>query len=264
MPLLLTPSFIISRREGKTIKSGETIFELTSITKKYDKEVLKIDRLKIQKGQIYGVIGPSGAGKSTLLRIINLLIPPDHGTLLFHGQPVPNNGAARFEVQRKMTLVFQKPLLFKDSVKNNVAYGLKARGYPRPEVEKRVNTLLEQVGMKELATRRAETLSGGEAQRVAIARAVVFEPELLLLDEPTANLDPVNIELIENMIIKMNRLKAITVLMVTHNIFQARRIAEQVIFIHQGRIVEMGPTKKIFESPQKVETKAYVEGKMIF
>lgn len=161
-------------------------------------------------------------------------------------------------------MVFQKTLLFRDSVYNNVAYGLKARGYSRNEINKRVISLLEQVGLKDLITRRADTLSGGEAQRVAIARAVAFEPELLLLDEPTANLDPGNIELIEGMILKMNHMQSITVIMVTHNIFQARRIADQVVFVNEGKIVEIGSTEKIFSSPNNAQTKAFIEGRMIY
>jgi tungstate transport system ATP-binding protein len=237
---------------------------MNEIIKAYDKEVLKIDKLVLKKGCIYGVIGPSGAGKSTLLRIINLLTPPDGGKLCYHGRPVPPNGQDRLELQRKMALVFQKTLLFKDSVYNNVAYGLKARGYSRAEIETRVISLLDQVGMKELTFRRADTLSGGEAQRVAIARAVAFEPELLLLDEPTANLDPGNIELIEGMITTLAKTKDITVVMVTHNVFQARRIADQVIFINQGEIVEMGTTEKIFTEPDHNSTRLFVEGKMVY
>ncbi len=238
--------------------------ELTDIRKKYDKEVLKVDKLLFQKGLIYGIIGPSGAGKSTLLRIINLLTPFNSGTYQFMGRPLPSNGQERLKLQRKMALVFQKTLLFKDSVWNNVAYGLKARGFSRSEITQRVGELLEQVGLQELAFRRADTLSGGEAQRIAIARAVAFEPHLLLLDEPTANLDPGNIELIEKMIRQLNRTKSITVVMVTHNVFQAHRIAQEVIFIHEGRIVESGPTEQIFEEPLDPRTKAFVEGRMIY
>lgn len=237
---------------------------MIGIRKKYEHEVLRVGSLAIKKGEIYGIIGPSGAGKSTLLRIINLLTPPDSGSILFHGKPVSYNGAARLAIQRKMSLVFQKTLLFRDSVWNNVAYGLRARGLALPEIEKRVNALLEQVGMTDLAARRADTLSGGEAQRVAIARAVAFEPELLLLDEPTANLDPGNIEMIEDMVIKMNNLRSITVVMVTHNIFQAHRIAKEVIFIHQGDIIEMGETEKIFSAPAEEKTRAYIEGRMVY
>ena len=237
---------------------------MIGVNKIYNNEVLSVDRLTLNKGYIYGVIGPSGAGKSTLLRIINLLTPPSNGELIFLGKPVPHNGQELLELQRKMALVFQKTLLFKDTVYNNVAYGLKARGYSRAETEERVTTLLGQIGMKELIYRHADTLSGGEAQRVAIARAVAFEPELLLLDEPTANLDPGNIELIEEMITGLARTKGITVVMVTHNVFQARRIADHVIFINQGKIVEMGSVDQIFTAPENEITRLFVEGKMIY
>ena len=237
---------------------------MQGVSKIYDKEVLKVEHLTLTKGCIYGVIGPSGAGKSTLLRIINLLTRPDSGEILYQGRPTPQNGPERLALQRRMSLVFQQTMLFKDSVWNNVAYGLKARGFPKAEIRERVNSLLEQVGLAELASRRADTLSGGEAQRVAIARAVAFEPELLLLDEPTANLDPGNIELIEEMITKLARQKNITVVMVTHNVFQARRIADRVIFINQGRIVESGETEQIFQNPQFDTTTAYISGRMVY
>lgn len=237
---------------------------MNGVYKKYDKEVLRVDRLKLFEGCIYGIIGPSGAGKSTLLRIVNLLTPPSGGEISYQGQPVAVNGQERLALQRKMAMVFQQTLLFKDSVYNNIAFGLKARGYAKFDIESRVNTLLDQIGMASLRNRRADTLSGGEAQRVAIARAVAFEPELLLLDEPTANLDPGNIEQIENMITRLSREKGITIVMVTHNVFQARRIADQVMFVHQGRIVEIGPTEKIFTRPEEESTRLFVEGRMIY
>lgn len=237
---------------------------MKAVKKIYDKEVLEIEHLMLAKGCIYGIIGPSGAGKSTLLRIINLLTPPSSGEVFYNGCPVPLNGDERLQLQRMMALVFQQTLLFKDSVWNNVAFGLKARGFPKLVVKERVDSLLEQVGLKEFASRRADTLSGGEAQRVAIARAVAFEPELLLLDEPTANLDPGNIELIEEMITDLARAKEITVVMVTHNIFQARRIADQVIFINQGKIIEMGSAEKIFSEAENDSTRQFVEGRMVY
>ncbi len=237
---------------------------MKALKKIYDKEVLNVEHLILTKGCIYGIIGPSGAGKSTLLRMINLLTPPSSGELIYSGQAVPVNGTERLALQRRMALVFQQTLLFKDSVWNNVAYGLKARRFPKTVVKERVDLLLEQVGLKEFASRRADTLSGGEAQRVAIARAIAFEPELLLLDEPTANLDPGNIELIEKMITDLARAKDITVVMVTHNIFQARRIADHVIFINQGKIVEMGSTEKIFSEAENESTRQFVEGRMVY
>lgn len=239
--------------------------DLSGISKEYDREVLRIDRLILRKGLIYGIIGPSGAGKSTLLRIINLLTPPSTGSYQFMGRSmIGASGQERLTVQRHMALVFQRTLLFRDSVWNNVAYGLRARGYDRNTVNRRVSQLLEQLGMKDLASRRADTLSGGEAQRVAIARAMVFEPQLLLLDEPTANLDPGNVALIEDMICAMSRAKSITVVIVTHNVFQARRIADEVVFIEGGRIIEIGPAKNMFTSPEQEQTRLYVEGRMVY
>ena len=260
----LIQSSIRSSGEGRKINSENTLVELKAISKIYDREVLQIGSLTLHKGYIYGIIGPSGAGKSTLLRVINLLTLPEKGEVLYKGRPVPHNGPDRLALQRKMALVFQKNHLFRDSVWNNVAYGLRARGFPRTLIKARVEDLLRQVGLTEFAARRADTLSGGEAQRVAIARAVAFEPELLLLDEPTANLDPDNIELIEEMIASLSRTKEITVIMVTHNIFQARRIADQVIFINQGKVVEMGPTEKIFGEPVEDSTRRFVEGRMVY
>jgi tungstate transport system ATP-binding protein len=163
-----------------------------------------------------------------------------------------------------MTLVFQKTILFRTTVFENIAYGLKVRGFKKQEIKKRVDTLLEQVGLKELAGRHAATLSGGEAQRVALARAVAFEPALLLLDEPTANLDPANVELMERLILDLKRNTSITVIMVTHNVFQARRVTDEVIFLYDGRIVEMGETKQIFTAPHDPRTGAFIEGRMIY
>jgi len=247
------------------MKDKGPLLEMSGVSKVFHKEILRIESLSLEKGLIYGVIGPSGAGKSTLLRIINLLTPPTRGTYRFMGEAFENgNDRERLRIQREMALVFQRTLLFRESVRHNIAYGLKARRVPRKDIEKRVDELLSYLGMEDLAHRRGDTLSGGEAQRVAIARAVAFEPKLLLLDEPTANLDPRNVALIEDMIQGMRRDKGITVVMVTHNVFQAKRIADEVIFIDDGRIVETGSVERVFSSEAHVKTRAYVEGRMIY
>lgn len=246
------------------ISEQAPLVQLQDVVKVYDREVLRVENLELNRGCIYGIIGPSGSGKSTLLRIVNLLTLPEKGMVLFEGKPVPTNGEELLRLQRRMSLVFQKTLLFRDSVFNNVAFGLKVRGFNRNEIVAKVTELLTRVGLIDLARRRADTLSGGEAQRVAIARAVAFEPELLLLDEPTANLDPANIELIEEMITGLAREKCITVVIVTHNVFQARRIADQVLFVSGGAIVEMAPTEKLFGSPDKDSTRLFIEGKTVY
>ena len=237
---------------------------LEGIGKTYDRPVLQVDQMTLRQGVVYGIIGPSGSGKSTLLRVINLLTLPSCGTYHYMGRPVQYHGPERLRLQRQMALVVQNPLLFRDSVWDNVAYGLRVRGHQRTEVDERVAELLAQLGLTELARRRADTLSGGEAQRVAIARAVAYEPRLLLLDEPTANLDPGNVEKIEEMISLLGRPKSITIVMVTHNIFQARRLADEVIFIDRGRVVEMGPTEKLFTQPEQEATRMYLEGRMVY
>lgn len=242
----------------------DIIVEVKKLSKVYDKEVLNVEQLLLRRGRIYGIIGPSGSGKSTFLRLLNLLELPTTGSIYYKGEPVSLNGRAQIPARQEMTMVFQKPLLFRTSVGENIAYGLKARRFPKEEIKLRVETLLEKVGLKEFANRHATTLSGGEAQRVALARAVAFEPVLLLMDEPTANLDPSNVGLIERLIMDLNQEKNMTIVMVTHNIFQARRVAQDVIFLHEGRIVEMGATKKIFSSPEDSRTRDFVEGRMVF
>lgn len=244
-------------------QSNHVLLRVENLSKKYDTEVLRVDGLSVEKGKVYGIIGPSGAGKSTFLRIVNLLEPPTTGAIAFNGCSVSNSKDV-FTAQREMTLMFQKPVLFRTSVFENVAYGLKAKKYDREKIQARVLDLLQKIGLADFARRQAISLSGGEAQRVALARALAFEPKLLLLDEPTANLDPTNIEVIENLILEMNRETGVTVIIVTHNIFQARRIAQEVIFIHEGHIVEAGPTEKIFTEPEDPRTRAFVEGRMIY
>ena len=242
----------------------DIILEVKNLSKVYDREVLNIKKLSLRRGRVYGIIGPSGSGKSTFLRLVNLLEVPTKGKIYFKGEEILMNGRTDIPAQREMTMVFQKPLLFRTSVGENIAYGLKARRFTKEEIKARVENLLEKVGLRDFAGRHAGTLSGGEAQRVALARAVAFEPALLLMDEPTANLDPSNVELIERLIMDLNQNTEMTIVMVTHNIFQARRVAQDVIFLHEGRIVEMGPTEKMFTSPEDPRTRDFVDGRMIF
>lgn len=236
-----------------------------NLSKKYgDKEVLKIDGLSIKKGAITGIIGPSGAGKSTLLRLLNRLEEPSFGRILYFGQAVPKSRQEQMELQRRMTMVFQRPTLLDYSVYDNIAFGLRARGLPEADVKARVQRVLEKVGMISLRRQRAGTLSGGEAQRVAFARAVVLEPEILFADEPTANLDPVNVEQLEIMTADLNREFGTTIVIVTHNLFQARRLCGEAVFLFGGQLVEAGEAGRIFSSPENPQTKAFVEGKMIY
>jgi len=215
----------------------------------------------VQAGEVLGVVGPSGAGKSTLLRLLNFLEVPDGGRLTFQGRQV-HEGGVPLATRRQVTTVFQRPVLLSSSVVRNVAYGLRLRGMRdgRQEVEQ----VLARVGLADLARAPARTLSGGEAQRVALARALILHPVALLLDEPTANLDPYNVGLIEDAVRSMNREEGTTVVLVTHNIFQARRLAHRVALLLGGRVVEATNVPDFFDNPRDPRTDAFVRGEMVY
>lgn len=242
---------------------NEVIFRLAGLCKAYgNKTVLHIDALEIRRGEIFGIVGPSGAGKSTLLRLLNFLELPTAGTVEFLGQPVQPNRPASLAMRRQVTTVFQRPVLLNRSVLANVLYGLKLRG--QNSTDGMVQDVLAMVGLQSLMHQPARTLSGGEAQRVALARAIVIEPTVLLLDEPTANLDPYNAGLIEAIIRRLNQEKGITIVLVTHNVFQAKRLAHRVALILNGRIVEVADATTFFESPADPRTKAFINGELVY
>jgi tungstate transport system ATP-binding protein len=237
-------------------------YHLEHVTKQYNgRRVLHIDQLDVFPGEILGIIGPSGAGKSTLLRLLDFLELPTSGTITF-GSYHTNGSAPPLSVRRQVTTVFQRPVLLSRSVTDNVAYGLRIRG--QNHVYSSVQSVLERVGLTDLARAPAHTLSGGEAQRVALARALVIKPEVLLLDEPTANLDPMNVRLIETIIRDINEEQGTTIVLVTHNVFQARRLAHRVAFLLDGELIEVGSVEQIFEAPADPRTAAFVRGDMVY
>ncbi|MCB0129916.1 MAG: phosphate ABC transporter ATP-binding protein [Caldilineaceae bacterium] len=241
----------------------ETLFALRAITKQYGRRnVLQIDELDICHGEILALVGPSGAGKSTLLRLLNFLEMPTTGAITFRGQEVTGQRAVPLDVRRRVTTVFQRPTLLRRSVYANVAYGLRLRGQRNATAE--ISATLEQVGLAELAQQPARTLSGGEAQRVALARAMVIDPDALLLDEPTANLDPYNVGIIERIVSARNRERQTTTVLITHNIFQARRLAHRVAFLLDGRIIEVAPAEEFFQAPRDQRTQAFIKGEMVY
>lgn len=172
-------------------------------------------------------------------------------------------GGARpsLAMRRQLTMVFQRPLLLNRNVTANIEYGLRLRGLKAKE---RVAQVLEQLGLTDLARANARNLSGGEAQRVSLARAMVLETPILLLDEPTANLDPYNVSLIENAIRSINQQRAATVVIVTHNVFQARRLAHRTALLLDGHLVETLPTEAFFNAPDDARTAAFVRGDMVY
>ena len=242
---------------------NDPVYSIRSMVKEYaGRCILEIDSLDIQQGEIFAVVGPSGAGKSTLLRLLNFLEQPTSGSVQFHGIEFRIGNEMPLELRRKVTTVFQRPMLLNESVWSNVTYGLRLRGLA--DSSDLTNSVLEQVGLEQLAHQRARTLSGGEAQRVALARAMILQPEVLLLDEPTANLDPYNVTLIEEIVRWLNQEHGTTLVLVTHNVFQAKRLASRVALMLEGRLVEVSNVDDFFQSPQDARTAAFVRGEMIY
>jgi len=239
------------------------LYSLRDVTVRYGvRTVLSVSDLDIHRGEMLAVVGPSGAGKSTLLRLLNFLQPPTTGEVRFDGGVFAANRDAPLSMRRRVTTVFQRPVLLKRTVETNVAYGLRLRGQRDSAAE--IAATLDEVGLAELAQQPARTLSGGEAQRVALARAMVLRPDALLLDEPTANLDPYNVGLIEQIVARLNQEHGTTIVLVTHNVHQARRLAQRVLFLLDGRAVEVADAHTFFEAPQDARTGAFVRGEMVY
>jgi tungstate transport system ATP-binding protein len=222
------------------------------------RDILKGVNLRIERGEVFALIGPTGAGKTTLLRLINLLDAPSVGKIIFDGTNATSSEKVRLEMRRRMAFVLQKPVVFNASVFDNVAFGLKWRGVRRRQVAEKVEYILEMTGLKEYKKRNARTLSGGEVQRVAIARAVAVGPEVLLLDEPTANLDPISASKIEDLIVEIIKQNDITVIMATHDMSQGQRLADRMGVLVNGEIVQTGKAKDIFQSPRNREIAEFV------
>jgi len=240
-------------------------FKLHKLCKHYgQREVLNIDQLIIPGGKIYTILGPNGAGKSTLLRTMALLLKNDTGMLDVLGEQVNWEKEQLLRLRRQISMVTQTAFMFQGSVAYNVAYGLRARKIADQVVRKRVAEVLEMVGMSAYRNADARTLSGGERQKIAIARALAVKPQILFLDEPTSNIDMASATEIEKYIRHINQEQNVTVIMVTHNLFQARRLADEVIFMTDGRIVEYGFGVQLFEKPADKRTEAFLRGETVF
>ncbi len=222
--------------------------------------------LSVQKNEVLGIVGPSGSGKTTLLKVLSLLvnIKSISGKYLYNNQeiiPSSTNGILKV-IRNDIIYIHQFPVLFKGTVKYNVYYGLKLR--KKPIDTEFVETLISSFKLDNLLHRNVSSLSGGEKQRVCILRAMALKPRVLLLDEPTQNLDPANISNIEKNLKSYQNKEEATVIIVTHNLFQAQRITEKIAVVIDGTIVEMGWTHELFESPKNSLTADFLTGKMIF
>lgn len=214
------------------------LFKIQDLTKIYNgKKVLDIPSLTLEEGKIYAFLGTNGAGKTTLLSVLNLLLPPSTGRILYKGLDIWNSGKDKISVRREMTMVTQNPYLFDTTVENNVAYGLRIRNFPRSEIKDRITQCLAKVALSGFEKRRAHELSGGEIQRVAIARALAIEPKVLFLDEPTANVDIQTISILNDLLEELNSQLRISIIVATHDIDQAYGLAHKVFILEDGRII---------------------------
>jgi tungstate transport system ATP-binding protein len=202
------------------------------------------------------VLGANGAGKSLLLRLCHGLLAPSSGEIHW-------NGLMPEAARHHQAMVFQRPVLLRRSVAANVSYALKVHGVPRRQRQMALTTALEQAGLLDLAARPARVLSGGEQQRLALARAWALKPQVLLLDEPTASLDPAATRAVESLLTRVQQ-SGTRVIMTTHDLGQARRLADEVVFLHRGRLLEHGPADAFFRDPQSKEAAAFLDGRLLW
>jgi len=208
--------------------------------------------LRVEAGPSTILLGANGAGKSVLMRLMHGLLAPTSGSI--HWNEMHN-------VRRRQAMVFQRPVMLRRSALANVVYALELAGVPAAERVPQALAALDEVGLRHLAARPARVLSGGEQQRLALARAWALHPEVLFLDEPTANLDPGAVREIET-VIRAFDAAGTKIVMATHNLGQARRLGDEVLFLHQGRLVEQAPVELFFARPTSPEAAAFIKGEL--
>lgn len=210
--------------------------------------------LTLESGSRTVIVGPNGAGKSVLLRLCHGLLQPTSGTIAWNAPELPGEA-------RRQAMVFQRPVLLRRSALANIAYALAVAGVPAGPREARAADALHRVGLGALAGHPARVLSGGEQQRLALARAWALNPEVLFLDEPTASLDPGAAHEIERVVGAMHT-AGTKIIMVTHNLGQARRLGDEILFLHQGRLLERASPHRFFKQPASAEAAQFVEGEL--
>lgn len=233
--------------------------------------------LTAESGETLVVIGPSGVGKTTLLRLLALGFPPDSGSIeIDQTNAWAGTEDDRLALRRRIGMVFQEPCLFNTTIARNVEYGLRVRRSWTDRLQEELRALtrtktipspvtesLELVGLEDRISQPAASLSGGEAQRVAFARAIAYGPDALLLDEPASNLDPQNTAVLEDAIGTASD-RGLGVVVATHDMHQAERIGDTIAVFLEGEIVETGPPRVIFDSPEDARTRKFIDGELIY
>lgn len=220
-----------------------------------ERVLLQVDKLNVT-GACTAVIGPNGAGKSLLIKTLAALQPLDAGTVMWAGVP------PRLDARRQVGLLLQRPVLLRRSALANIIYALRAAGVPAKNAQKQALVALQRAGLEALAASPANVLSGGEQQRLALARALALQPEVLFLDEPTASVDPISTQSIEQML-KEALANGCTTMIVSHDLGQVRRLAQHVILMVKGGIVEHSPVDRFFERPSSEQGRAYLAGELL-
>lgn len=236
------------------------MLEIKDLHKSYGKLVaLDGVDLRVSKGETVVIMGPSGCGKSTLIRCVNRLTEPDTGTILLGGENVLSlNGRELQNLRRNVGFVFQQfNLIGRLTVLENVMFHLVLGGMNQDEARVKGRLALEKVGLRSTEDRRPHELSGGQQQRVGIARALVTNPEIMLWDEPTASLDPILVGEVLEVMEELVKTTATTMVIVTHEVSFALRVAERIVFMDKGQVVEQGAPSKVFENPQSDIARLY-------
>ena len=235
---------------------GGTLLETRGLTYRADGTRFVDDvSLRLREGRITTILGPNGAGKSLLLRLIHGLIAPTSGDVIWNERTLDAPARAA------QAMVFQRPVMMRRSVAGNLRFALKVKGVPRHARAGQVEALLTKAGLQDMATRPARLLSGGEQQKLAIVRATIGAPRMLMLDEPTANLDPSATRAVETLV-QAVQAQGTTVVMVTHDQGQAKRLAQDVAFLQSGRLAEAGPAARLLTEPQSRPMKAWLDGEL--
>jgi tungstate transport system ATP-binding protein len=238
------------------------VYELQGVRKQQGESfVLEISELTVASGETLCLIGPTGAGKTTLLRLLSGLDTPTSGRVLLQGEAM-QNGEIPLTTIRQVATVHQRPLLLSDTARYNVEYGPKVRGLHRQDQP--IDDILTALAINHLGKQDAHTLSGGQMQLVALARALAIHPSILLLDEPTAHLDPATVALVERVVQEYKQALGMTLIWATHNLFQARRMASRVGLLLNGQLIELADVKTFFDNPKDQRTADFVQGKMVY